>query len=361
MVKAKTILNIANSSLQSIPLNLGFFTKPKYLWLETTDRCNSKCTTCNIWKKPHVPLENLLSLKELEVCLKDPLMSKVKYVLNSGGESTLVNLEDYLRVEHSALPKAIIQISSNALLPERLASAVEYAMTIGIKHLDVGLSIDGIDKAHDLVRGVEGNFAKLQECLELLFKLQKKYPDRIFVSMGSTLTDVTAKEASKLYTYCKSLGVSFMWHWFNASSFYENTDRSNAGAFNVINDYPADNLYLDSWRQSLLTGIIPHFKCRSLETFMVIKCNGDVAPCLSRWSEPIGNIKSDNISNIWHSEKAKRERTEIKQCKGCLNSWGWSWSVNETYYPVLFDAIKRKLKKLFSTEEPFHGFHEGQM
>jgi MoaA/NifB/PqqE/SkfB family radical SAM enzyme len=346
LTKLKTIGNVAKSLIGSIPLNLGLSVKPKYLWLETTDRCNSRCTTCNIWKKPHTSNEQLMSLEDLKRCLTDPLMSKVKYVLNSGGESTLINLEDYLYVEHTALPKAVLQISSNALLPERLASIVQYAMTIGIQHLDVGLSIDGVGEAHDLVRGVPGNFVKLEETIKLLSKLKQKYPQRIFLSMGSTLTDFTAKQDCKLYVYCKMANIPFMWHWFNTSSFYENTQRSDKELLGVINGFPEKNLYMDSWRKSLVTGKIPKFRCHALDTFMAVKCNGEVVPCLSRWAEPIGNIKHQSISEIWRTRQAVDERLKIKQCQGCLNSWGWSWSVNETYYPVLFDVLKRKVKAL---------------
>jgi len=358
LTKLRTIYNVTKNTIFSIPLNLGLPTKPKYLWFGTTDKCNSRCKTCNIWKQsPTLPSE-LISLGDLRRCLKNPLMSKIKYILNSGGESTLINLENYLLIEHTALPKAILQISSNALLPERLASIVQYAMNINVKHLDVGLSIDGIGKAHDSVRGVNGNFKKLEIAIKLLNKLKQEYPHRIFLTLGSTLTDVTAKEAKNLYTYSKNIGIPFMWHWFNSSSFYKNENRKDINISDVIRDYPTKNLYMDSWYQSLITGKIPKFKCRALNTFMVIKCNGDIVPCLSRWSKPIGNIKKESISDIWCSNSAYEEIDKIKKCPGCLNSWGWSWSVNETFYPILSDIIKRKFK---SKEEEFHGFHEGQI
>ena len=348
-VKLETVKNITKYSIESLPLNLGLPIKPKYLWLETTDRCNSKCITCNIWKKPHVLGKDLLSTSDLCHCLKDPLMANIKYILNSGGEPTLINLEDIIEVEHSILPKASLQISSNALLPNRLAQAIEYAMSIGVKHLDVGLSIDGIGETHDRLRGVEGNFAKLELTLELLKRMREKYPNRIFVTMGSTLTDITAQEAEKLYAYSQKINVSFMWHWFNSSQFYENRNSKLAidkGTLKVISEYPFRSLYVDMWQKSLETKQLPKFRCRSLETFMVIRCNGDVVPCLSCWNESIGNIKQQELSTIWKSVSANIERLKIKSCSGCLNSWGYGWSVPETYYPILFDLLKRKLREI---------------
>lgn len=350
--RAKTMLTVAKKTVQGLSLTaklqLGATVKPTHLWLETTDRCNSRCTTCNIWKKPHTTTNQLLTLDELKRCLHDLVMSEVHEVLNSGGESTLINLEDYLKIEHEAFPNASLQISSNALLPERLRQTVEYAMKIGVQHLDVGLSIDGVTaKTHDAVRGVPGNFVKLEASIALMKQLERKYPNRIFTSMGSTLTDVTAKSAQELYAYSRKVCVPFMWHWPNLSSFYENEQKliaTVAGIKDVVFNYPAQNLYMDMWRQSLRTGRVPKFRCLALQRFLVIRCNGDVVPCLSKWNEVIGNIKRQSISEVWSSQCAKVERQKIAECAGCLNSWGVLWSINETYLSVLKDVIKRKMR-----------------
>ena len=354
-MRAKTSIIIVKNSIQSLPLNaevrFGTTVKPKHLWLETTDRCNSRCQTCNIWKKPPTPKHELLTLAELERCLHDPVMNQIKEVLNSGGEATLTNLEEYLRIEHEAFPNASLQISSNALLPERLSQAVEYAMKIGIQHLDVGLSIDGVGEAHDAIRGVKGNFAKLEQSIALMKQLEKKYPGRIFTCIGSTLTDVTAKNASALYAYSKKVCMPFMWHWYNSSPFYENQEKTSLttkkGIHTVIMNYPAQNLYMDMWRQSLTTGEIPKFRCLALKNFLAIKCNGDVVPCLSRWNEneTVGNIRHQSISEIWYSKRMIAERQKIKSCEGCLNSWGYGWSIDDMYLQFLADLVKRKVKK----------------
>ena len=347
MTQLKTLTNIVKCSVKSIPLNLGFFVKPKYVWLETTDRCNSRCQTCNIWNKVSTSQNELLSLDDLKRCLQDPLMSNVKYVLNSGGEPTLVDLKKVLAMEHSALPKAALQISSNGLLPHKLVEDIRFAIDIGVEHIDVGLSIDGVGEAHDRVRGVKGNFVSLEVILNYIKFMQYVFPNRVFVTLGSTLTDTTAQEAQSLYDYCRSRDVPFMWHWFNTSSFYENESSKLADNIQkVIEEFPAQSLYLDMWRESLVTGKIPKFRCHSLNTFLAIRCNGDVVPCLSRWSQPIGNIKEQSISDIWKSVPANIERMKIKECTGCLNSWGYGWSVPESYYLILIDVIKKKMRKI---------------
>ena len=139
-----------------------------------------------------------------------------------------------------------------------------------------------------------------------------------------------------------------MWHWFNLSTFYENNNKTALAknVKDVILKHPAQNLYMDMWRQSLVTGKIPHFSCLALRNFLVIRCNGDVVPCLTKWNEPVGNIKRESISSIWQSKQMMIERNKIAKCSGCLNSWGVSWSINEPYFSVLKDVVQRKVKRI---------------
>jgi len=325
---------------------LGLNIKPKYLWFEVTDRCNSKCQPCNIWRQKPTPDNECLSPDELQSVLSDPLMKNVGYVLNSGGECTLVDLKAYLRAENMALPKATLQISSNGLRPTVLVDAVKYAVGIGVPTINVGLSIDGIGVEHDAVRGVKGNFERLMIAVDELQELQKRFP-QISLSWGSTLTDVTAKQADVLYKFSEELGIPFMWHWYNQSSFYKNSGScGNSDIKNVVNDFPSKYIYWSMWQKNLRTGLLPKFKCFALKTFLALHCNGDVSPCLSKWNISVGNVKETSMSKIWNGYKARFERRNIKSCHGCLNSWGVGWSINSVYYPKIVHRLKYFLNAL---------------
>ena len=72
-----------------------------------------------------------------------------------------------------------------------------------------------------------------------------------------------------------------------------------------------------------------------MNTFFLLRYKGDVTPCLKLSNLSAGNVKNDAPSKIWKSENAKQIRNKIKCCEGCLNTWGVSWSINSSVYPLI--------------------------
>lgn len=318
--------------------------KLKRLWIETTDLCNSHCKTCSIWTTQKSNRRLNYSV------LADPIFKDVTYILNSGGEPSLCDLEFILLMEHHLLPKATLQISTNGLLPDKVIQAVKKALDAGAK-IDVGISLDGIGDDHDKFRGVPGNFAKVDYLIHELVRLNNK---KLCVTIGSTLTNETAKQADALITYAKDHDVHFMWHWPNKSTFYKNTESFDANQttnktllVEAINKaYPVDTEYKQQWLRNL-DGENPCFNCYALKSFAVLKCNGDLVPCLSHWDCSIGNILDNKPTQVWSSKTATDMRIKVHECglNGCLNSWGYGWSITDAYFPGLKEALNRRLKK----------------
>jgi MoaA/NifB/PqqE/SkfB family radical SAM enzyme len=165
------------------------------------------------------------------------------------------------------------------------------------------------------------------------------------VTVGSTLTDYTVDNLNELVSFAKNKNISFMWHWFNQSGFYKNKiipcDPVRA---KVALSIMPEGLYKNMWIDSL-SGKNPCFNCFALRSFAVLKCNGDIIPCLSKWNQSIGNIMVDSPIKVWQSQKAKTIRQEIANCPGCLNSWGVGWSLQTEYFRVFKEAAKRRLNK----------------
>lgn len=88
-----------------------------------TNKCNSRCKTCNIWRAPVKGLEEL-SLDEIESTFKsmDPL-----YFLNiSGGEPFLrEDLAEIIRLAKRHLSPNIIHIPSNRLAVDLIERRVK--------------------------------------------------------------------------------------------------------------------------------------------------------------------------------------------------------------------------------------------
>lgn len=326
--------------------------KPKWVVFMVTDKCNSRCLHCNIWQKK--PIENPLTPKEIEEVFSDKLFKNVEYVICTGGEVTVrEDLEEiYLRL-HKALPKARLQLSTNGLLPERVIKVVNTAMKNNI-HLDVGVSLDGIGEDHDMIRGIKGNFTKVDQLLHELVKIRKNYKDKLNITIGIVISDLTLNSISKVRSYAKKLNIGLVEAWYNESSFYDNSGERDVFSNRLANTVKSQppSLLQELWLKAL-NGKSIKFSCFAMNTFCVLKCNGDIVPCLNLFNKKAGNVREQLPTDIWYSDEMKKVRKIVADCKGCLNSWGTGWSFNSSFYPVLlFYLIHPRItvEKLFKNE-----------
>lgn len=325
--------------------------KPIWMWLEATDKCNSRCTHCSIWKKK--PTENPLTPQEIERTFKDPVFSDLEYIIISGGEVVLRPdiVEFYLAI-HRALPQAQLHLSTNGIAVDRVIKVVNEVISHDIP-LKVGVSIDGIGEKHDLVRGVKGNFRNADRLLKELVALRKN-TNKVFPVIGYTLSNLTIDSFKDVKDYAEKMQVGLVVQWFSESSFYDNVgknlvDKKNLGErmIKIVESLPTEPLN-DMWIDWLKGGSIK-FDCFAMYTFCVLKCNGDIVPCLSLWETSAGNVREKTPTEIWNSLEAKNARKCVKNCEGCLNSWGVGWSFNCSFFPNLMFNFKHPdllLKKL---------------
>ncbi len=319
------------------------YMKLKHLWFEVTRNCNSRCSYCQVWKNTKQTQQ--ITPSELGATLKTPLFQRVEYIINSGGEPTCeAKLLSYLQEEHAALPKARLQLSTNGLLPTTMIEVATAMLNEGAK-LDVGISLDGVGADHDIIRGVKGNFEKVDRLLQEL----PKYSN---VTVGATLTDQTLKPNFDALRYASERNIPFMFHWLNTSEFYENTktEYTTKSICEAVLQLPA-SLYRDLWVRSLL-GNTQRLRCKALQDFAIIRNNGDVVPCLTLWNQPVGNIGNRPIINAGQLVQAKKL---VKACVGCLNNWAVSWSL-QSYplkYPVYWWKLKQILREKFRKREEY--------
>lgn len=318
---------IKNTFLKAIGKPL----KPRWLWFGLTDKCNSHCAQCSIWRNEPTP--DPLTPGEIETALKDPLFSDVECIINSGGEITLrPDLKEIMQAEHAALPGALIQLSTNGLLPDKMLDAVRFGLSRGMR-LAVGTSIDGVGRCHDEVRGVPGNFEKVTYLLTELAKLRETNPG-LSVSFGFTLMDRTLPNLKAVEEYAEKMKVGFLMQWYNQSTFYGNTSGpglSKSDFREAVKRYP-EKVLREMWL-GWLDGKPIRFNCFSMRTFCVLKCNGDITPCLSHWDVSAGNVRKNTPTEIWLSPAAQKARETVDSCAGCLNAWGTEWSFISSYYP----------------------------
>lgn len=310
------------------------------LWLEITEHCQSRCSICNKWKNK-APVD--LQVNDLVRFLDAPEAKHIDYIINSGGEPVLSSqFHNILFFEHALFPKATLQISTNGIAVDKVLSAVQYALQLGAK-IDVGISLDGVGEDHDKIRGVKGNFQKVDA---LVTKFTELCNPNLNVGLGATLTTTTARYVDKLLEYAESKSVSISWNWMNLSFYYDNLDMKievDKDLFTeAITKVIPSSTYRDMWIASL-NGKLPKFSCYALRSFLAIRADGAVVPCLSKWTEVVGYIQKQSLREILHSFVTKSEFEAIKNCVGCLNSWGWGWSIRSNTKQLLKIAVKKVL------------------
>lgn len=166
--------------LPMIPSNIGFRsvghpkTLPFNLTISLSYRCNSRCKTCNIWRKTE-GISDDLSLEEYEKIFKK-LGRSVFWATLSGGEPFMRrDIAEIAKSLYTSCHPKIINIPTNGLLGAYIAKkAEEIALACPGSEIVVNLSLDGVGKKHDDIRGIPGNFDRAMEAYGALRKISLK-------------------------------------------------------------------------------------------------------------------------------------------------------------------------------------------
>jgi len=319
---------------------LGFpKTKPMSLTVSITQRCNSKCKTCNIWVDKQ-DTKRELTLGEYERIFKSIGKSVIWYTL-SGGEPFLRNdIVDIAKLIKVYSDPKVINIPTNALLTNRIVTEARKILEITSPDttLIINLSLDGIGENHDEIRGIPGNFAKFKETLFALKELKKDYPKSFEVGVHSVVSKFNVDNILELFDYVKEN--------FHPDSYICEIAENREELLNTSDDItPAIDLYEQSIRplqqeirESLLhnkglTGIIQAFRLKYYDYVItelrekrrIIPCYagqvsaqispwGDVWPCcILAYKADMGNLRDHNLdfNKLWHSEQASKIRQQV--------------------------------------------------
>ena len=188
--------------------------RPITLTFSVTNRCQSKCKTCSIWKIYPQKLQdqkNELKMDEIEKIFRS-LGSKVYFFNLSGGEPFLRNdLPDIVEAAVTYLKPAIIHSPTNALATRKVVEGtrkiLEMLRTKGLKTpVTIKPSLDGIGEMHDEIRGVPGNWEKLMTTIGELKKLQDEY-ENFHVEIGTVVSNFNKDHLDEIEDFVHTLGV----------------------------------------------------------------------------------------------------------------------------------------------------------
>lgn len=168
--------------------------KPINLTFSVTNVCQSRCRTCNIWeiyrKNPEKRRQEL-TLAEIEKIFRS--MGHI-YIFNvSGGEPFLrPDFAEIIELACRYLTPGIIHIPTNAIAVDRIMDKTRRIVRIlksrcpGTR-LTIKPSLDHIDRRHDDIRGVAGNFENVMALFEALKGLKPDFPN-LHVELGTVIS-----------------------------------------------------------------------------------------------------------------------------------------------------------------------------
>ena len=295
--------------------------RPYKLLLELTEYCNSKCQTCYIWKNDGPPKQEI-NLEDLERLLAD-YGKNLFWVSLSGGEVTLYkNFDELILLLKRYCPNLkIVTFTTNALKPEK---SLACALKIKEQGYDtfVTISLDGDEKTHDFVRGVEGNHRLALKTHQLLTD------NRITTHFGLTISRFNLDFFKNLSTedFTNYRAISFE----HGGGIYKTA--SGAGAQALL---PAIDKVIDLYKVKKISDLIEFIyiklarlffsegkealpiPCEVIASNLHISPKGEIKPCM--YLPALGQIKTDRLSQVLKSPLAHDLRTKALkgQCEKC--------------------------------------------
>lgn len=142
--------------------------------VELTNRCNLKCIHC-YGDFGHCESRDEIGLEWFRSHLEEFDRLNIRSISLTGGESTLN--KDFLQIANLLLERGFeLAIFTNGLNFEKIKMLLENTNKY---HYTIKISLDGFEKTHDKIRGVEGCFKRAYQTI----KEVSKYPNvKLYIS-----------------------------------------------------------------------------------------------------------------------------------------------------------------------------------
>ncbi len=312
-----------------MPKKLALTIMPFSIVISVSYRCNSKCKTCDVWRKPN----DDMTLEEWDKTFAKIGRSPL-YITFTGGEPFLrKDTADIVISAYNHCRPNVITIPTNGILTKRVLQQVENICENCTKSkIGINLSLDAIGEEHDKIRRVPGNWKKAMQTWQGLKQLQKRYDNLVltthtviskynidtffeiyeglqFLEADSFITEI-AEERVELDTIGWDITPTAKKYAPIADFLSEKANQSPAkGIAKLTQSFRSQ--YYQLAKQTLYKGrqIIP---CYASWASCQIAPNGDVWSCCIR-AESVGNMREHDydLRPIWQSHDMAKLRKSI--------------------------------------------------
>ncbi len=162
-------------------------TRPAYLVLFVTSRCNAKCAVCFNIKNVSADTHEEMPLESYQALARQ--YGQLPQLLISGGEPFMrKDLPQIVESFYRYCGTRIITIPTNGMLYSQISVALpEIAKRCPDAAININFSLDGIKEIHDAFRGIPGAFDMVLNTFSWAKEFKKKV-SRLRVNISTTIT-----------------------------------------------------------------------------------------------------------------------------------------------------------------------------
>ncbi len=307
--------------------------KPKTCLLTVTNQCALHCKMCQLWKldtaKDEISIGDCKNFVD-SLAQWNPEPMEVHLI---GGESLvkkgILELISHIRQKGSR----VVMTSSGYTIDEAMARGLVDA---GLSMLN--LSLESLSPSvHDSLRGREGCLKRVMGAIEHFRRIGKK---EMRLGINTIITASNLKDIAELATWVEKdglldslyfmavmrpFGAELDWEWFKKDSYKElwpadfskvekalekiiELKKSFRKIENPVGQLQSFKGYFKNPDQ-----FIKSKRCNVSDQAVNVNALGDVYLCF--FMEKLGNIRTDNIAKLWHSEKAADIRKQMNHCR----------------------------------------------
>ena len=303
--------------------------KVRTVQIYTTNRCNSRCVHCYVWKYTNnidLPVDTIARL------LKADCLAPGNEVCLEGGEFTLH--PEYKEILGLFADRQVCVIT-NGILTQRTVEMVER-----FKISKIVISLDGTRETYLRLRGLDV-YERVMETIRLL-------KDRVKVGINFTITPWNdARDYQHVKEVCDEHGVELLLpNLYTTQPYFKTVEppgmiKGKHEAVSTRDSFQRRYLdYHDDW----LRGNV-RLPCFSIFRSAIIYPEGDVSFCHQR-VEILGNLRHNSLDEIWNSERTRRLQDTYLYCNKC---WCSPHRLQDVYSEPLGKAVllTRRIKDLF--------------
>jgi len=336
-----------------------------------TFTCNARCVMCDSWRKDS---ESDLKLEEIERIFDQ--LPQLDAVRLSGGEPFVrKDLPQIAKLVQDKLSPLVLHITSNGFLTDRIVEFCEQRdRTLPLQLL---ISIDGVGKKHDDVRGIAHAWDRAIATVRALAKRQEEL--RLKLAVNQTVVD---PESIEHYRMLRDELAQYSVHnhiviAYDDSATYNLSKKHCVaprypGEFRTFGQFTPEELttlfdeaerdvehfawperaaklyYLAGARRRLLdrdASINP--TCVALSAHMRMLPDGTIPTCQFN-TAPAGNLRDTSFAELWSSAQAEQQRDWVRACPGC---WAECEVLPNAIYSgdIVRETLRREVSQLPQT------------